>query len=153
MQPIFLNKETDKTGKKLDIFHVEKISYSPVYTFFIKHMAELIDSGHALAKTSWSDDDCGAVYAEENGVVIGAIIYSRTFLKKKCLWIELSAVKKDCRGRGIYTILHSYFEMVAKQLNCDSISSHVHKNNSVRLESAEKVGMKILFHQMVKLIS
>ena len=152
MQPIYLNKEVDKTGVELEILHVEKIANSPVYTFFIRHMAELIDSGFAMARTSWNDDECGAIYAEENGVIVGAIIYSRAYLHKNCLWIELSAVRDDCRKRGIYSVLHNYFEMLAKKMNCDSISSKVHKNNLVRLSSAEKVGMNIAFYQMVKMI-
>lgn len=152
MQLIYLNKEVDKTGASLEIIHVEKIASSPVYTFFIRHMAELIDSGFAMARTTWKDNECGAIYAEENGVIVGAIIYSREYLDKNCLWIELSAVRNDCRKRGIYSILHNYFEMLAKKMNCDSISSKVHKNNVVRLSSAEKVGMNIAFYQMVKMI-
>jgi hypothetical protein len=34
----------------------------------------------------------------------------------------------------------------------DSISSKVHKNNVIRLSSAEKVGMNIAFYQMVKML-
>jgi hypothetical protein len=152
MEPVFLNKEVDKSGSHINIMQVESIAHSPVYTFFIRHIAELIDSGHALAKTSWNDDECGAVYAEKNGEILGAIIYSTAYLKKKSLWIELSAVAKEHRKKGVYTILHPYFEMIAKGLNCDTISSRVHMNNTVRLKSAEKVGMKLLFYQMIKVI-
>ncbi len=152
MEPIFLNKEIDKTKAELQIFHSEKIAFSPVYTFFIRQMADLIDAGHSFPKTTWSDDNCGAIYAEENGIIVGAIIYSTAYINKKCLWIELSCVKSECRNRGIYSILHNYFEMIAKKMNCDYIASHVHKNNTTRLKSAEKVGMKPVFYHMMKII-
>lgn len=152
MQPIFLNKEIDKLGNQIHINQVDSIAFSPVYTFFIKHVAELIDEGHHIAKTTWDDNECGAIYAEKDGEILGAIIYSTSFLKKRSLYIELSAVKKEHRGKGIYTMLHPYFEMKAKELGCDTITSRVHKNNSVRLKSAEKVGMKMLFYQMIKVI-
>lgn len=153
MEPILLNTETDKSGEKINIFHTERLALSPVYTFFLRQIADLIDAKHALAKTTWVDANCGAVYAEKDGKILGHIVYSTEYVKSKnSLWIELSAVDQQYRGRGIYTILHQYFELIAKQLGCSTIASQVHKNNTVRLESAEKVGMKKTFYQMVKIL-
>lgn len=151
MAIIHLSTETDNTGCTVEIFQTTTLSMSPIYTFFLKHMAELIDNGFAYPASSWEDQYCEAVYAEQDGKVIGHIVYSTEYVKKQGnLWITLSAVDNGARGKGIYTLLHSHFEKVAKDYGCWAISSHVHKNNKVRLASAEKVGMKPVFHFMAK---
>ncbi len=143
--------ETDNLGNEIEILKTDTLAMSPIYTFFLRHMAELIDNGHAYPMTAWEDQDCGAVYAVENGKILGHIVYSTEKIKESgFLWIVLSAVDKDCRGRGIYTMLHKHFEDIAKQMGCWSIASHIHKNNKVRLASAEKVGMKPVFYFMGK---
>jgi GNAT superfamily N-acetyltransferase len=144
-----LSKELDKNGKEINICRVDKISMSPVYTFFLRQIADLIDNRHAYPVSTWNDS-CGAIYAEENGNILGHIVYDAN--KADVLWIVLSAVDEDHRGRGIYTILHRYFEKTAKELNFNFISSHIHINNTVRLKSAEKVGMKPVYYYMAKKI-
>jgi len=144
-----LATEFDKHGKKINIYKVDRIAMSPIYSFFLKQMAELIDNKHAHALTSW-DDNCGAVYAEEDGNVLGHIVYD--LQKKDILWIVLSAVDKEHQGRGIYTILHKYLEQTAKEINYNFIASHIHINNTIRLNSAEKVGMKPIYYYMGKKI-
>ena len=143
----FLGTETDKTGSQLNIYRVDRIALSPIYTFFLRQIADLIDSGYAFPVTSW-DDDCGAVYAEKDGEILGHIVYDRK--KKGILWITLSAVDPKCRGQGIYSILHQYFEQTAKEMGCNIIASHVHIKNEKRLKSAEKVGMKPVYYYMAK---
>ena len=80
--------------------------------------------------------------------ILGHIVYDTE--KPERLWITLSAVDEIYRGRGIYTILHKYFEQTAKEKGCKYISSYVHVNNLVRQKSAEKVGMQPRYHLMIK---
>ena len=148
MKPIFLNCETDKLGNEINIFRTDHVARSPIYTFFLRQMAELIDNGFGTAATVWNDKTCGAVYAEQNGKILGHIVYDTE--KPERLWITLSAVDETCRGRGIYTILHKYFEQIAKEKGCQYISSYVHSKNLVRQKSAEKVGMKPFYYLMIK---
>jgi GNAT superfamily N-acetyltransferase len=145
----FLATEVDKQGNSVEIYRVEKISMSPIYTFFLRHIAELIDNGHAYPVTSW-DDDCSAIYAEKDGEVLGHIVYD--VKKKDVMWITLSAVAKEHRGKGIYTLLHGHLEKTAKDLNFSIISSHIHVKNTARLKSAEQVGMKPVYYYMAKKI-
>ena len=150
MKTEFLNSETDKLGNEIKIFRTDQLGMSPIYTFFLRQMAELIDKGFGTSTTTWDDKTCGAVYAEQDGKILGHIVYDTN--KPGHLWITLSAVDETCRGRGIYTILHKYFEQTAKEKGCQYISSYVHVKNLVRQKSAEKVGMKPLFYYMIKKI-
>jgi GNAT superfamily N-acetyltransferase len=145
-----LGIEKDKFGNNVLIMHSDSLAMSPFYTFFLRQMANLIDNGFGYPMTSWADEDNAAVYAtDEDGKVLGHIVYEH-IENKGMLWITLSAVADDARGRGIYTLMHKYFEQVGKEKGCWAISSHVHKNNKVRLASADKVGMKPIFHYMAK---
>jgi GNAT superfamily N-acetyltransferase len=147
-----MGTETDKLGNEIRIFNSTTLAMSPFYTFFLRQIANLIDNGFGYPFTSWEDGNCGGVYAvDSNDKILGHIVYSTEFVKTSgTLWIVLSAVDEDSRGRGIYTMMHPYFEQVAKEKGCWAISSHVHKNNKVRLASAEKVGMGQVFHYMGK---
>lgn len=147
-----LGIEKDKFGNDVLIMHSTSLAMSPFYTFFLRQMAALMDNGFGYPMTNWEDDDCAGVYAtDESGKILGHIVYE--YIKEKgLLWIVLSAVEEDSRGRGIYTLMHKYFEQIAKDKGCWAISSHVHKNNKVRLASAKKVGMEPIFYWMGKKI-
>jgi GNAT superfamily N-acetyltransferase len=151
MEPIYLGTEIDKAGSEVQIMRIDRINYAPVYTFFLRHMAELIEAGLNYPTTAWRDDENGAIFATIDGKVVGHIVYSSEHIKTRgALWITLSAVDKDFRGKGIYSLMHPYFEQRAREMGCWAIASHVHKNNHARLKSCEQVGMKQLFHYMGK---
>lgn len=139
-----LATELDKNNNSVEVMHTDTIGMSPVYTFFLKHMAELIDNGLAWPVTTWDDFKCGAIYLTENNEILGHIVYDTE--KPGMLWIVLSAVRVDCRNRGLYKIMHKHFEQLAKDMGKSGIMSHVHKNNTARLKSAESVGMGTVFY-------
>ena len=64
----------------------------------------------------------------------------------------MSAVDKDYRKRGIYTILHRYLEVVMPELGSKKIGSHVHINNNERYASCLKVGMQPIYYRMEKVL-
>lgn len=150
---IKLGTEQDKKGNTIEVFRAEELGMSPIYSFFLKHYAQLIDNGHSYPITSWDDKRCGAIYAKHNSTVIGHIVFDRDNPNAAgALWITLSAVEEGWRGHGIYTILHKYFEETAKELGYWAIASHVHVTNEVRLKSAESVGMKPILYTIGKRI-
>lgn len=148
-----LSVEKDKLGTDINLRHSETLAMSPIYSFFLRQMADLIDNGLNLPMTSWNDKTCGAVYAEQDGMILGHIVYSKEHIESKgYLWITLSAVEESYRGRGIYGLMHKHLESLAKELGCDAIASHVHVDNVIRINSCEQVGMKPIFYFMAKRI-
>jgi hypothetical protein len=147
-----LASEIDKQGNNLEVMHCDSITEVPeLYTFFLRQMADLIDSNMAYPMITWEDSD-GAVYITQDEQILGHIIYSIGGPSKRegMIWITLSAVDPECRSRGIYTIMHKYFEQIGKANGCTSMASMIHKRNTVRLKSAEKVGMIPVFNYMMK---
>jgi GNAT superfamily N-acetyltransferase len=151
--PILLSTEKDKLGNNINIYLIDSINMSPIIPFFLRHYSELMINGHSYPSIEWDKvtEHYGAIYAEQDEKILGHIVFSREHIQKEgYLWIVLSAVEHECRGRGIYTMLHEYFESHAKKLGCWAIASFIHKNNAVRLASAAKVGMAPVFHFMGK---
>lgn len=141
--------ETDKEGREIEIYHASDLILSEVYPFFLIQAANLMDSGFAWKTKFWDEDVSAAIYAKYNNNIIGHIVYQH-LEKERSLWIVLSSVDPDQRGKGIYSILHNYYETKARSLHCLSLSSSVHKNNKVRLKSAAAVGLRPAFHSMIK---
>ena len=147
----FITSEIDKQGNVIDIIKTDNLRQNNVYVFFLRHMAELIESGYSFPATIWEDQYLGAVYAEKDGKILGLMVWDTENLKKTgTLWILLSAVAHEARGRGIYTILHKHFEDVAREKNCWAIISHIHKDNISALNSAKSVGRTPIFYCMGK---
>jgi hypothetical protein len=140
-------QEVDKLGQPIVVKTTDKIGGSEMFTFFLKQMAELIDNGHGNPVTSWTDDN-GAVYVTDtDGKILGHIVYFHNS-EKRMIWITLSAVAAECRGRGLYKVMHKHLEQIGRDLDCTSIQSIVHVSNKVRLASAKSVGMTPSYFKM-----
>jgi len=143
-------RSVTKSGHKLTIWDCYNLAMSPVASFYMKHMAKLIDDGHAQ-QIFTGGNNSSAVYATLDSKVVGAIVYE-IHASQRMAYILLSCVDEEYRGQGIYTILHPYFEEVATAQGCNRIGSIVHVDNAVRLASCAKVGMVPEFTRMVKLL-
>lgn len=139
-----------KTGNTVTIWDSYNLAMSPVASFYMKHMAKLIDDGHAQ-QIFTGGNNSSAVYATLDSKVVGAIVYE-IHASQRMGYILLSCVDEEYRGQGIYTLLHPYFEEVVMAQGCNRIGSIVHVNNTVRQESCAKVGMVPEFIRMVKLL-
>lgn len=139
-----------KDGTQLTIWDCYNLAMSPCASFYMKHAAQLIDDNHAHQLFT-AGNTSSAVYATLDNQVVGAIVYE-IHASQRMAYILLSCVDKEFRGRGIYTLLHPYFEEVAQSQGCTRIGSIVHVDNIIRQESCAKVGMVPEFIRMVKLL-
>lgn len=141
--------EKDTTGVTVNVRYVDEISDSPVVSFFLKNLGILIDNGFNLQYLTGSNKH-KAVYIELNDKVIGHIVYDILEPPTKTAWITLSAVDENYKRRGLYTILHKYFEQQIALTGSKKIGSLVHVDNLARQASCKKVGMKPVFIRMEK---
>jgi len=139
-----------KDGTQITIWDCYNLAMSPVASFYMRHMAKLIDDNHAQ-QIFTAGNTSSAVYATIDGQVVGAIVYE-IHTSQRMAYILLSCVDEERRGQGIYTALHPYFEEVAQAQGCNRIGSIVHVDNTVRQASCAKVGMVPEFIRMVKLL-
>lgn len=148
-----LTIEKDNLGNDIEFYRFDSLANSPAYTFFLRQMAELIDSGFGHPITSWEDKDCATVYCTHKAKIIGAIIYStRTVEKQGSLWLILGSVVPEYQGNGIYRMLRQHFENIAKEYGCWGIASYVHKDNQAAIKMSEALGSKPIYYYMAKKI-
>lgn len=146
----YLGSEQLKTGETLVISHSDNLGLNPGYTFFLREMADLMDNGHALKVTVWSDQNCGILYGEINSKVVAILAYDKKEITYQLLNILLTAVDKDHRRKGIHTIMNRYFEETTLKLGATRISATVHHANEARLKSAEKDGLRFVYKKLYK---
>jgi len=144
-----LATEQDRNGTSVAIRHIDEIADSPVVSFFLKHLAKLIDNGFALQLVAGTNRH-QAVYAEIDGVIVGHIVYEYLEQPVRTAWITLSAIDENYKRRGIYTMLHRHFELRIRAAGAKKIASSVHVNNLARQASCEKVGMVPIYYRMEK---
>lgn len=138
-----LGTEIDKKGSTLIIKNSNWLAFSPAYTFFLRQFAELADNNHTLPCTLWEDGNCGILWAELDGTIVGIIAYNKQWAKTEMpyLAIQLTAVDKNFRERGIHKTMNKYFEQTAKKLGCQYTRATVNVDNRVRLATAKKDGL------------
>lgn len=139
----------DRTGQMIEIRYSNNIGGSPVVPFFLKNYAKLMEDGYAhpfIMGTNKSK----AIYAVHNGKVVGHIIYDILEDAYKTAWIVFSCVDEDYRGRGLYRMMHQWFETTVKNNGSKKIASHVHVENKTRQASCVAVGMEPVFYRMEK---
>jgi GNAT superfamily N-acetyltransferase len=147
-----LDEVYDKNGEKVIVKWSKGLAFSPAYLLFLKQQAELIENGHGTNFTTWNDSECGVIYTtNDKGRVSGFIVYDHSEIEtKKMLSIVLTAVDHDFRNRGLYSIMHKWFEEITKRMGGNRIRATVSPRNIHRLKTCEAMGMKIGFHHLYK---
>lgn len=147
---ITMGTKPDKTGSTVTIKSTNTVMDTPVLAFFMRNFSALIDQGwtHAVAPPVHANTK--AVYAEIDGKIVGHIVYNVLDDAFKTAWIVFSCVEDDYRGRGIYNIMHEYFENYAKVSGSKKIASYVHVDNLPRQASCASVGMRPFYFRMEK---
>lgn len=148
------SEEQDAKGSILVIMHSPKLALSRPYSFFLRQNADLIDNGHGMPITSWKDEECGVIWAEQEGKVVGFIVYDHSGLESRAvLSIVLTAVDPEYRGRRIYAAMHKWFEELCREMGGLYVKATVSPKNTSRLKSCEQVGLKPMFIQMYKKVN
>lgn len=101
------------------------------------------NNGHSL-HSDW--DLTGGIMLENNQEVIASIFYNTTKYRTALL-INVAYVEPEYRCQGIYTELHNYVDLVAKQHNMEKIYSYIHANNKPMIDSVmNKIGYSTVMH-------
>jgi hypothetical protein len=131
-------KDFDNTNTEVSVFYSKTLICSPVYTFFLRQTADLIDNNFSLPVAAINDSE--VFWAEINNQKVGLLCYNTKFKNSSVpfLSIRLTAVEKEFRGRGIKGILYRYFEKRAIELNCPAVGTVVSVNHELRLKSTKK---------------
>jgi GNAT superfamily N-acetyltransferase len=140
----------DKTSKEVVVKYSGFLGGGPLplLSFYYRGMADTIDHGHAWTNIE-INDKCKAVYAEIDGKIVGACVldWDPSYLS---LYVVLTYIDKEYRGRGLYKIIFDFVEQKAKDLGAVEITSLVSLSNETSLEARKSVGMMPVAYKMRK---
>ena len=145
-----LDTTVDKNNNPIQIY-ISQLSFSPAFSLVLRTYAEIVDKKLAPPHLDLGNTD-SVIWAQNiDGNILGGICYK--FEEDwNSAYIQLSFTDENSRGLGINSICHHYVEQDAKKLGYSRVMSMVHINNTARLKSAEKVGLKPMFYMMHKKI-
>ena len=141
-----LGKVQDKTQAIASVNLCSTLGGSIIVPFFLKEAASLIEKGWA-SQALMGSNDSKVIYVEVENEIAGFIVFTYQNDYQKSTWIVVGTVFEKYRGRGLYKIMHSYLERVAKNNNSGSINSHVHRDNVPMLAICKSIGKEPLFYR------
>jgi GNAT superfamily N-acetyltransferase len=141
-----INKDNDSIQ-----IYIGQLSFSPVFSLVLRTYAEIVEKKLAPPHLDLDNTDSVIWAQRTDGNILGGICYK--FEEDwNSAYIQLSFTAENSRGLGINSLCHPYVEQNAKSLGYTRVMSMVHINNTARLKSAEKVGLKPMFYMMHKKI-
>jgi ribosomal protein S18 acetylase RimI-like enzyme len=138
--------DTDEPDVSL-IFY-ENMLKCPAQPFFLRHLADLIESGHSPNNLPYSSETA-CIAAVLGQKVVGCLAFN-IIRPSRTGWVVIAAVDPIFRRRGYYRMMHAEAERHMQRMGANSISSNMHVNNSVALAAALDSGRKIEFYRVSK---
>jgi len=141
-----LGRVKDKTQTIVSVNLSSTLGGSIIVPFFLREAASLIEKGWA-SQALMGSNDSKVIYVKIEDEVAGFIVFTYQNDYQKSTWIVVGTVFEKYRGRGLYKIMHSFLESVAKNNNSGSINSHVHCDNVPMLAICKSIGKETLFYR------
>ena len=147
-----LGKEIDKTGTEVVIQFANYVGAGPstLLAFYYKSMADTIELGYANNAIE-IHNKCKAVYVEIDGKIVGACVIDWHHATLS-VYVVLTAIDKEYRGRGLYKIMFDYLEKWARSQGAVEITSVVNIDNETSLNARIAVGMLPVSYKTRKLL-
>jgi hypothetical protein len=142
--------EKDKLGDLITICFC-KGEESPPYvtTFFLRHLADLIENGHSTNNFIPTLAEKRIIYLKLFDEVIAHIVWE---WHGNSTYIVFTAVSDNYKNRGLYAMLHHYYEERIKNSTppAQFSKSQLHVNNNRIVELSKKNGYEIEYYKMIK---
>lgn len=146
-----LGNTVDKSGATVEVnlLKMEELSRE-LNVFFLRRWADLVEAGHANANyiPSFKAGTSRILYITIDGEIAGHILFEFT-TAKEC-FIHFTVVEEKFRRRGLYQIMHTFYDQVMSYNKVSKTRSHLHANNAAIIEAAKKDGYTVEYYRMVK---
>lgn len=143
-----LGFEKDKLNNDIGVYFCQHEHMPAELTaFFARQWAELLDAGFASANYLPVIKGCRCIYVRSDNKIVGLRIWS--WLDDTTAAIILSAVDKNYRQRGLFSIIAKHYDQRFAGKNVIS-KTYIYANNTVMLEAAKKNGYSVDILQMTK---
>lgn len=148
---MILGNTLDTTGESVAV-HLLKLDEitKDLNVFFFRRWSELIDAGHASPNfmPTFKGNISRILYLTINGEIAGHILFE--FTTTKDTFIHFTVVEEKFRRRGLYKIMHKFYDGLMRNNSVAKSKSQLHVDNTAIIDAAQGVGYKIEYYRMVK---
>lgn len=143
--------EIDKLGSEVFVYFCkgEEIT-AEVNSFLLRHLADLIESGHAGRNYNLSLSNTRIIYLKINNEIAGHIIWE--WHGADTSYIIFTVIDKKYEKRGLYSIMHRLYENRIKQGGAVFSKSQLHINNNRIINISKQNGYEVEYYKMIKKI-
>jgi hypothetical protein len=149
MKHHLIGTEIDKLGSKVAVYFCkgEDIN-TEVTSFFLTHLADLIESGHATRNYMPNLTNARIIYLKINDEIAGHIIWE--WQGNDTTYIIFTTIDNKYNKRGLYSIMHRYYEDRIKKGGALYSKSQLHINNSRIISISKQNGYEVEYYKMIK---
>ena len=148
----FITNDIDRKGSTVEFYFTAGNTLTPDLSgFILRGWAELIESGHGNPNYMPTFGNKRIIYCKIDGKIAGSIMWEWKD-GNKTAFIEFTIIGKEFRGRGIYFLLHKYYDKRIKHGGADASKSQLHIKNETIINAAKKDGYEIEYIKMIKKI-
>jgi hypothetical protein len=142
--------EKDKLGDTVTVCFCkgEEIPVD-VNVFFLRQLANLIESGHSPSNFIPTLVDKRIIYLKILNEVVAHIIWE---WHGRSTYIVFTAISKKYEKRGLYSMLHRYYEDRITKIkpSAEFSKSQLHVTNERIIELSKQNGYEIEYYKMIK---
>lgn len=146
-----ISVEKDKLGSEVSVYFSkgEDIT-AAVNSFFLRHLADLIENGHATRTYIPSLTNTRIVYLKINNEIAGHLIWE--WQGNDTAYIVFTVIDKKYSKRGLYSILHRHYEDRIKKGGALFSKSQLHIDNDRIINISKQNGYEVEYYKMIKKI-
>lgn len=144
--------DKDKLGNDISVcFCKGEDIPADVNAFFLRRLADLIEKGHSPNNFIPSLNDKRIIYLKISNEVVAHIIWE---WQGKNTYIVFTAIAEEYEKRGLYSILHRYYEERIKNGSpaAEYSKSQLHVNNHRIINISKQNGYEVEYYRMIKKI-
>jgi GNAT superfamily N-acetyltransferase len=136
-------------GIEISVCYSKTLYNLPIVPTLFREAAELIDSGNSFP-TVFLKNSQSVIWFESSNDVIAFIVFDLKYDDNPMAFIYFSWVNPKFRGKGIRSMIQSYFEEICKKENVFIISSQTFVKNEEIDKAYDKIGLVPLVYLRFK---
>jgi len=149
MKHQLIGTEVDKLGNEVTVYFCKGQEVTPeVTSFFLKHLADLIENGHAARNYVPNLTNARIIYLKIDNEIAGHIIWE--WQGNDTTYIIFTAIDDIYNKRGLYSMMHRYYEERIKKGGALFSKSQLHVSNNRIIDLSKHNGYEIEHFRMLK---
>lgn len=143
-----IGREIDNLGQEVVLYFCKDTNIPrEVNSFFLRKVADLVETGHAPENFLPTLKDTRIIYVKINNEIAAHLIWNWIGTET---YIVFTAISEKYERRGLYKIMHRYYEERIKAGGATASHSTLRVTNKRIVDISKINGYQIEYYKMVK---